>query len=479
MITKDEFYADGKWLASGGDSAIEVVSPATEQVCARVPDCTPEDFDVAIEAARQAVDHGSWRWSDPAERADVLAAAAAGLDARRDEIAEQITDEMGCPIALSPGMQVAFPSMALNYYAGLARSYGWEERRTDEVGSSLVLREPVGVVLAIVPWNFPLAIAMQKVAPALAAGCSVVLKQAPEAPLSGYALAEVLEQAGLPHGVFNLVPAGSASGEYAVRHPGVDKVSFTGSTAAGKRVGGICGEQVKRCSLELGGKSAALVLDDADLENLIPDLIRFGLRNSGQVCSTLSRILLPASRYDEILDALVAAVGQLVVGDPRSPLTTHGPLVAARQRERVESYIASGKAQGARLVTGGGRPPGLPTGWFVEPTVFGNVTPDMVIAREEIFGPVLSVMRYQDESEALAVVNDSEYGLFGGVWTADPEHGIEVARRIRSGTYTVNGSVQALSAPFGGYKSSGVGRELGPEGLEDFTEVKSIAVPAA
>jgi aldehyde dehydrogenase (NAD+) len=477
MINKTELYIDGAWTPSSGTTAIEVISPASEEIYARVPDGTDDDFDAAITAARVAFDHGPWRWMAPAERAAVLEKAAARLDARMPELASQISSEMGCPIALAPGLQVWFPVALLRYYASLARRYQWEERRQDSTGSSLVLHEPVGVVLAIIPWNFPLAIAMQKVAPALAAGCSVVLKPAPEAPLSGYAMAEAFEQAGLPPGVFNMVPSGRESGEYAVRHPGIDKVSFTGSTAAGRRVGAICGEQIKRCSLELGGKSAAIVLDDADPEEVAASLMSYGLRNSGQVCSALSRILVPERRRKELADAIVTAVEGLTVGDPASPLTVVGPVVTSRQRDRVENYIETGRRQGAALLTGGGRPKGLDRGWYVEPTVFGAVTPDMAIAREEIFGPVLSVLSYWTEDEAVRIANDSDYGLFGGVWTGDPERGLSVARRVRSGTYTVNGSTQCISAPFGGRKLSGLGRELGPEGLAEFVELKSVAVP--
>jgi betaine-aldehyde dehydrogenase len=341
-----------------------------------------------------------------------------------------------------------------------------------------VRRAPVGVAACILPWNVPLYIAAMKLGPALAAGCTVVIKPAPETPLDPYLLAEAVQEAGLPPGVVNVVAAGRETSEYLVRHPGVDKVSFTGSSATGARIAALCGEQIKRCTLELGGKSAAILLEDVDLAKSTQDLVMAGLLNNGQACAAQTRILAPRSRYREVVDALGSAVGALRVGDPADPQTNVGPLVAKRQRDRVLGYLESGKRDGAKAVCGGGRPAHLDRGWFIEPTVFADVRNSMTIAREEIFGPVLSVIPYGDEDEAVAIANDSPYGLGGGVWTRDVAHGAAIAARIRTGVVAINSAMLLdFKSPFGGFKKSGIGRELGPEGIAPYTEYQSIILP--
>ncbi|HEV3309287.1 MAG TPA: aldehyde dehydrogenase family protein, partial [Chloroflexota bacterium] len=369
------------------------------------------------------------------------------------------------------------PLSFLRYYIGLSRDYKFEEIRTAG-GTSIVSNEPVGVVGAIVPWNTPLLTTMAKVAPALATGCSVVLKPAPASPLNAYILAEALDEAGLPAGTFNMVPAGREAGEALVRHPDVDKIAFTGSTAAGKRIASLCSHDVKRVSLELGGKSAAIILEDANLEEVLPSLLSMSFANSGQMCVSKSRVLVPRSRSSEISDAFIEAAAAMKIGDPSDPDIRIGPLVTASQRSRVESYIAIGREEGAKTLLGGGRPPGLDRGWYVEPTVFVGVQNQMRIAREEIFGPVVSIIEYDTAEDAIGIANDSDFGLSGAVFTADAEKGIEVARKVRAGMYSVNGANQAANTPVGGFKQSGIGREVGPEAFQMYLETKSIAIPS-
>lgn len=477
----DKLYIGGTWVAPLGTDVISVINPTTEEVIATVPDGTVGDIDAAVAAARAAFDHGPWPRMAPAERGAVVAKVAELLMAEMGEMAELITSEMGAPMLFSQMGQVAAPFMVLNYYAGLASTYQFDEVRTGALGTDvLVTKEAVGVVGAITPWNVPLFLAVGKLAPALVAGCTVVLKPAPETPLDAFRLAELFELAGLPAGVLSVVPAGREVSEHLVRHPKVDKISFTGSTIAGKKIGSLCGETLKRFTLELGGKSAAIVLEDADLSTAIGELLPNALMNNGQACIAQTRILAPKSRYDEVVDALVAGVqGSWKVGDPMSMETGVGPLLAARQRDRVEGYIAKGREQGATVALGGGRPAGFDKGYYVEPTVFTNVKNDMVIAQEEIFGPVLSVISYDDQDEAIAIANDSDYGLCGSVWTADDARGLEIARQVRTGTYMVNSTMPFdFATPFGGFKNSGMGREFGPEGLEAFLEYKTITFKA-
>jgi aldehyde dehydrogenase (NAD+) len=477
MQVHERLYIGGEWVRPATAATIDVVSPHTEEVIARVPEAREADVDRAVAAARAAFDTGPWPRMTPGARADVMAALNAKLRERADELAATITREMGSPLLFSQLGQVMAATMVLDYYTGLAREYPFEEVRPGMLGPALVRREPVGVAAAIIPWNVPLFVTMLKLAPAMAAGATVVLKPAPETPLDALILAEAAAAVGVPAGVLNVVPAGREVGEHLVRHAGIDKVGFTGSTAVGRRIGAICGEQLKRVTLELGGKSAAIVLDDADLGTTIPGLLSGAILNNGQACAAQTRILASRRRYDEVAGALVDAMRALPVGDPMDMGTMIGPLVAARQRDRVEGYIAIGRKEGARVACGGGRPASQPRGWYVEPTVFVDVDNRMRIAQEEIFGPVLAVIPYDDERDALRIANDSDYGLCGTVWTADVDHGVDVARQVRTGTYCVNGFAMEFSAPFGGFKASGIGRELGPEGLAAYLEPKTINLP--
>jgi aldehyde dehydrogenase (NAD+) len=477
MREHDRFFIGGAWAAPAGAGTIEVISPHTEEVIGRVPEGTEADMDHAVAAARQAFDHGPWPRMTPAERAEIVGRLSAVYAERQQEMADLVTAEMGSPALFSVFGQSAIPQMVLQYYVDLASTFTWEDERQGMLGPVTVTTEPVGVVAAIYPWNVPQFTLMLKLAPALIAGCTVVAKPSPETPLDAYLLAEWIKEAGVPDGVINIVPAGREVGAYLVAHPGVDKVAFTGSTAAGRKIGAVCGEQLKRVTLELGGKSAAIILEDADLATTMEGFKLASLMNNGQACAAQTRILAPRSRYDEVADALAAMVGAMTVGDPADYGTEIGPLVARRQQERVEGYIRIGQDEGAKVLVGGLNRP-YDRGWYVAPTVFGDVTNDMRIAREEIFGPVLALIPYEDEADAIRIANDSEYGLGGSVWSADVPHGIEVARQIRTGSCGVNMYTLDPNTPFGGYKNSGLGRELGPEGLTAYLEYKSIPRPA-
>jgi aldehyde dehydrogenase (NAD+) len=475
----DKLFIGGEWTVPEGTDTIDVISPYTEQVIATVPDGTVGDVNRAVAAAREAFDRGPWPRMPIKERGEVLAKVAARLGEELPSIAELITEEMGSPILFSQLAQVGTPLMIFNYFAGLADTFAVDEVRPGIFGPQvLVTKEPVGVVGAIAPWNVPLFLAAAKLAPALLAGCTVVFKPAPETPLDAFRLAEILDECGLPKGVLSVVPAGREVSETLVTHPDVDKISFTGSTAAGRKIAALCGEQLKRCTLELGGKSAAILLDDVDLESALPMLLPNSLMNNGQACIAQTRLLAPRSRYDEVVEAVCASVKEgFPVGDPMDMATGVGPLVAARQRDRVEGYIAKGLDEGAVATLGGGKSD-QPHGWFVEPTVFTNVDNKMTIAQEEIFGPVLVVIPYDGDEDAVAIANDSDYGLCGSVYTADNERGLGVARQVRTGTYMLNTNTPIdIAAPFGGYKASGIGREFGHEGLESFLELKSISIP--
>ncbi len=478
----DRLYIGGDWVAPEGTDTIGVISPVSEEVIAHVPDGTEADIDKAVAAARIAFDRGPWPRMAPAERGEILRNVAAQIMAETADLAEIITREMGAPITFSNLGQVMAPMMIFNYYADLAGTFAFDEVRDGLLNPKvLVTKEPVGVVGAIAPWNVPLFIAAAKLAPSLAAGCTVVYKPAPETPLDAFRLAEIFEECGLPKGVLSVVPAGREVSEHLVTHPGVDKISFTGSGVGGKRIGGLCGERLKRCTLELGGKSAAIILDDADLATTIPTLLPNAIMNNGQACIAQTRILAPRARYAEVVDAVVSGVSAMKVGDPMDPATEVGPVVAERQRTRIEGYLDSGREEGATVAIGGGRPGGsdFAKGWYVEPTVFSDVDNKMKIAQEEIFGPVLVVIPYDGDDNAVEIANDSNYGLCGSVWTNDNDRGLGIARQVRTGTYMLNTFAPIdFATPFGGFKESGVGREFGPEGLESFLEKKSIGLPA-
>jgi aldehyde dehydrogenase (NAD+) len=472
--SRDRIYVGGEWARPDSTSTIDVVCPANGEVIGCAPDVNSKDVDVAVGAARRAYDSGTWSGRSLAQRAEILAASLKLLELQQADIASLVTAEMGVPLSISR-LLVQDALNTGHYFLGVARELPLSEiRRATNLAA--VVREPVGVVASIAPWNGPFAMAIAKIIPPLVAGCTVVFKPAPETPLDVFLIAEALERAGLPAGVFNLITGGREAGKQLVAHPGIDKVSFTGSTAAGRQIGKECGGSFKRMQLELGGKSAAIIAEDADIGTTMEGLAIGGFFNSGQVCAAFSRVLVPRSRYDEFVGALCATAESFVVGDPVDPQTTMGPLVSERQRARVESYIARGKAEGATLLTGGGRPDGLEKGWFVQPTVFGEVSNQMSIAREEIFGPVVVVIAYDTLDEAIALANDSDYGLHGAIFTASDETAYKVASRIHSGTVSVNKFMYNIEAPFGGVKCSGVGRDTGREAVEAYFELKTVNI---
>ena len=480
MREHQRLFIGGEWAEPAGTGTIDVISPHSEELVGRVPEGTAADIDRAVAAARDAFDNGEWPRLSPEDRIAAVQKFSEVYAAHIPDMAAVVTEEMGSPITFSNLAQSPAPWMMLNTFLQIAAEYPWEERRQGVLGSDVIVRrEPAGVVGAIVPWNVPQFVIMSKLAPALIAGCTIVVKPSPETPLDAFLMADLLNEAGIPKGVVSVIPAGREVGEHLVRHPGVDKIAFTGSTAAGRRIASICGEQLKRVSLELGGKSAAIILDDADLAATVEGLKFASLMNNGQACVAQTRILASRDRYDEVVDAVSGMVGALAVGDPQDEATEVGPLVAERQQERVEKYIAVGQEEGAKVAVGGnGRPSGLEKGWYVKPTVFSGVDNSMRIAREEIFGPVLAVIPYDDTDDAVRIANDSEYGLAGSVWTGDIDQGLDIARRVRTGTYGVNQYTMDFIAPFGGYKGSGLGREFGVEGLSHYVELKSIVPPA-
>jgi acyl-CoA reductase-like NAD-dependent aldehyde dehydrogenase len=469
-VVRERFYIGGEWVQPAGGEWLEVVDSTTEEPMGRIPEGTPADVDRAVRAAREAFD--SWSQTPAQERAALLEAIADGLEARAEEIAVLVARELGMPVRQGMLIQAGLPRMSFASMTEILANVDVEEM----VGNSLIVREPVGVVGAITPWNYPLHQVAAKVAPALAAGCTVVLKPSEVTPLNAFVLAEIVDAAGLPAGAFNLVTGtGPIVGEAIAAHPDVDMVSFTGSTRAGRRVSEVASQTVKRVSLELGGKSANVILDDADIERAVVDGVSKCFINSGQTCSALTRMLVPRSKLAEAEAIAAVAAEQSTPGDPFDADTRLGPLVSDAQRERVLAHIESGVREGAKLVAGGSEPPaGLERGYFVRPTVFSEVDTDMAIAQEEIFGPVLAILPYDDEEDAVRIANDSAYGLSGGVWSANEERAKRVARRIRTGQVEINGAAFNPLAPFGGYKQSGHGRELGRFGLEEFFEVKAI-----
>nr|WP_271209174.1 aldehyde dehydrogenase [Rhodococcus wratislaviensis]GLK33641.1 aldehyde dehydrogenase [Rhodococcus wratislaviensis] len=478
MTTRESLFIDGNWAESAGDQTISVHSASNGRLLGTAVSAIPADVDRAVAAARTASDDPTgWSSWSPDERADVLDRLAAALEASSDLTARMVSEQNGMPIAVSSQIEAKFPSAIIRYYAELVRSQPEDTSRPGMfAGTTHLRREPVGVVAAVAPWNFPQTLAAQKYAPALAAGCTVVLKPSPDTVLDTHAVAVAAMEAGLPPGVINVVPAEAEASAHLIGHPGVDMVTFTGSTAIGRRIAEICGSLIRPVTLELGGRSAAIILDDADLDLTRVGEAMFGamLINNGQTCFLSTRVLAPRSRYHEVVDTLASFAESLAVGDALDPNTQIGPLVSERRRHEVEAAIAKGIADGARLVTGGDRPHGLDDGWFLKPTILADVDNGWQIARDDIFGPVLTVTEYNDEEQAVALANDSDYGLAGTVWTGDPERGVALARRLRTGSVGINGYIPDISAPFGGVKHSGIGRELGPDGLAAYQRSKSI-----
>jgi len=475
MLLRDKFYIDGQWAAPSTSDTVDVHHAGTGAVMGTVPVGAAQDIDTAVRAARKAFD--SWSQLPVAQRADYLAKISAGLAKRADLVARTIAQEVGMPITLSTRIQAGLPIMTFGNYAKLAREFSFE----DKVGHSLVVRDPVGVVAAITPWNYPLHQIALKVAPALAAGCTVVLKPSEIAPFNAFLLAEVIDEAGLPAGVFNLVTGfGPVAGEALVSHPDVDMISFTGSTRAGKRISELAARMVKRVTLELGGKSASIILEDADLAAAVKGTVTNCYLNSGQTCTAHTRMLVPEARYAEAKAIAADVARAFVPGDPMSETSRLGPLASQMQLDRVRGYIQKGLDDGAELVTGGVEPPAgvAAGGYFVKPTVLGKVDPTSTVGQEEIFGPVLSIITYKDEDDAIRIANDTIYGLAGGVWSKDAAHAQKVARRMRAGQIDINGGPFNMNAPFGGFKQSGHGREAGTYGLEEFLEYKSLQLKA-
>jgi aldehyde dehydrogenase (NAD+) len=479
LARPDSLFIGGDWARPATASRIDIESPATELKVGSVAAASPADVDAAVAAARRAFDHGPWPRMSVAERVAKLRAIAAKVQERTDVLALAWTLQVGVPHWQAKMMAQTYPDF-IETAAALAEKHGFEElRETPLPEICMIVREPVGVVVAVVPWNAPMLTLLIKVAYALAAGCTVIAKPSPETPYEALILAECIAEVGLPDGVFSVLPADREVSEYLVSRPDVDKVSFTGSTAVGLRIAEICGARMARVTTELGGKSAAIILDDAEINAVVGGIMPNLVGLAGQQCAAFSRILVPRARRDEVIDALAAAMKAVQVGDPFDAATMMGPLVARRQLDRVCGYIDRARRDGATLVTGGGQPDHLDRGYFVEPTLFTDVDNDMAIAREEVFGPVGSVIVYNDEEEAIAIANDSHYGLSGGVFTPDTDRAYALARRIRVGNFTQNGRIVDFSMPYGGFKQSGIGREGGLEGLYGFTEVKSVFLPKA
>lgn len=475
-LDRTSFFIGNEWVAPRSSRVFQLIDASTGEPIATTPEACEADVDAAVAAARHAFDHSGWATMPMRERGAVMERFMGALAARGSDIARAVSLQNGMPISLSAMLEGQFPLGILQYYAGLAANPIGRDVRPSQMGKeTIVERAPIGVAALIVPWNFPVALAMSKIAPAMAAGCTMVIKPSPNTVLDSYIVAEAALAAGVPAGVLNWVAADRDVGAYLVSHPGVDKVAFTGSTAAGRRIAATCGELLRPVTLELGGKSAAIILEDADLNTFLQGAPMSSILNNGQACYNGTRILAPAKRYGEVVDALASMMSSLVVGNSLDAATQVGPMATSVHRQRVEKYIAIGRSE-ARLVTGGGRPKDVPNGWFVQPTLFADVGNDAVIAREEIFGPVLSVISYKDDKDAVRIANDSEFGLGGSVWSTDAERALNVAKSVQSGTVGINGYIPSLGAPFGGIKASGLGREFAPDTIHSYQQVKSIYV---
>ncbi|MEU8803242.1 aldehyde dehydrogenase [Spirillospora sp. NPDC048819] len=470
----DRHWIGGRWTEPSGDGRIHVINPATEQLAFSVPEVTPSEVDTAVALAQQAYLRGDWYRAGVAERAAVIERAAEIIPGRAAEIGQIMTEEMGAPLTGTVGGHVPASVATMREMAAFARVIPEREIRTGRGSDALVMREPVGPVAALTPWNGPFATAVNKVVAALLMGCPVIAKPSPQTPVDIYHLAAALAEAGLPEGLLSVLPAGAAESGRLVSHPDVTAVSFTGSTAVGTRIGEVCGRRFARVQLELGGKSAAVILDDADITE-VSAVLRSGVfRNAGQVCTALTRVLAPRDRYEEVIEKLCDTAAGIVVGDPMDPATEMGPLAIEAQRDRCESFIAEAREDGARVAFGGDRPPGLDRGWYLRPTVLRDVHNGMRAAQEEIFGPIAVVIPHDGDDDAIAIANDSPYGLHGAVFTADPGRALVVATRVRTGTFSLNACVNNPTPPFGGVKASGIGREHDREGLEFFTELKTV-----
>lgn len=472
---QNAFYIGGEWVAPSSNRHFDLINASTEELIGSVPEAVEADVDRAVAAARKAFESGPWASASAAERAEIMHRFAASLAKRSDALARAVSSQNGMPLAVSTGLEGQYGVGLMQYYAELARGLGSDEVRPSQVGKeTLVSRDPIGVVAGIVPWNFPVTLALSKIAPAMAAGCTLVMKPSPGTVLDSYIVAEAAAEAGVPGGVVNWVAADRDVGAYLVSHPGVDKVAFTGSTGAGRIIARVCGEMLRPVTLELGGKSAAIILDDADMNTVMQGLPQVAMLNNGQTCFNCTRILAPQSKYDQVLQAMSGVVGALAVGDALDPNTHVGPMASALHRDRVQGYIEKGKAE-ARLIAGGGKP-GPDRGWFVQPTVFADDHNNSTVGREEIFGPVLTVIPYRDDADAVRIANDSIYGLGGSVWSSDAERARKVARSVQTGTIGINGYIPAVGSPFGGVKASGLGREFGPEALSGYQQYKSTYV---
>lgn len=477
MQNRDKFFIGNEWVSPSSARTFEIVNASTGQAVATVPEGANADIDAAVKSARSAFEHGEWANASAGDRAKIMERFLAAIAKRGEELARAVSTQNGMPLGLSTAFSADYSAGVLQYYAELTKGLEADaDIRPSQMGKETrVESEARGVVAAIVPWNFPVTLAMSKIAPAMAAGCTLVLKPSPGTVLDSYVLAEAALEAGVPPGVLNWVAADREVGAYLVSHPGVDKVAFTGSAAAGRSVATACGGLLRPVTLELGGKSAAIVLDDVDIDAFIEGVPMACLLNNGQTCFNSTRILAPKSKYKQISEAVAELASAMVVGDALDPQTQMGPMASEAHRARVENYIATGRTE-AKLIAGGGRPKDTPNGWFVEPTIFTDVANDAVIAREEIFGPVLSIIPYEGEEEAIALANDSPFGLGGSVWSADSEHALKVARKVQTGTIGINGYVPSIGAPFGGVKSSGIGREFGPDAINNYQSLKSIYV---